>query len=187
MTLLLQGCLSPVKTPTISNYILNEVNTNTVQAKRTSKILLVSPPQAAPGYDSRDMVYIKKLYQLEKFAKNRWADEPTKMLQPLIIQSLQNTRHFHAVVSAPFSGLYDLRLDSKLLQLQQEFLSTQSLVRLKIYMQLVDATTLKVINSRNFVIVVPATEANPYAGVLATNCAVKKFLQQLDVFVVENT
>src|SRR5688572_10546198 len=47
--------------------------------------LLVSPPQAAAGFDSPHMMYLREGGRLEYFAYNEWIDTPGRMLAPLIV------------------------------------------------------------------------------------------------------
>src|SRR5579862_9975175 len=49
-----------------------------------SMTLMVSPPQAAAGFDSQRIMYVRHAGQLEYFAYNEWVDTPARMLAPLI-------------------------------------------------------------------------------------------------------
>ena len=179
------GCsvFQPVKVEPITTYALTG-NTNVIvnEKQRGSKNIVVSVTKASPGYATDQMVYVKKPYQLEYYTKNKWVQPPAKMLQPLIMKALQTSGNFHAVTMAPFFGMYDYRLDTELLKLQQEFTGNTSVERLEMSAQLVRASDQKIVATRNFVYVIPVREYTPYGGVIAANQAVNQWLIDLKRF-----
>lgn len=183
------GCslLKPVKDNSPAIYTFSVPMAEIPQAKLSSKTLLVSEPQSAPDYDSHKMIYLTEPYRLQAFAKNQWADTPAILLQPLIAERLQATGHFLAVAATPFSGVSDIKLDTALLRLQQDFTHNPSQVELILSARLMNATTRRVIAIKRFEVIVPATANTPYAGVVATNQAVDLLLNQLTEFVVTHT
>jgi cholesterol transport system auxiliary component len=182
--LLMAGC-SPVKLPNPSTYQL--APTMPVVApvnKPVAQTLLVSLPQNAAGYDTEKMAYVQHQYQLGYFTKNQWVDDPASMLQPLMVQTLQDSHHFAAVTGAPFSGATDWRLDTTVLSLQQDFLTKPSQIELTVDARLVQTATQRIVAGKRFIITVPAPSNTPYGGVQAANQATTIFLQQLTQFVV---
>jgi len=184
--LLLTGCslFSPVDNSQ-KTYVLATVNPNVLHAPKTNLTLLVTPPQTSQAYNSTQMAYALCPYTLAYFSKHSWADTPPEMLLPLIVQSLQNTCHYHAVVIPPFGGNYDLALNTQLILLQQEFMKCPSRAHVVLRAQLINNTTQKVIATRQFDVRVIAKSDNPYGGVVAANCAVAKVLQELTQFCLQ--
>ncbi len=184
MLMLLSGCtlFSPVKNAPQNTYIINKINPNTLHAEPTHLTLLVNAPQTTPAYNTTQMAYMTCPYQFSYFSKNSWIDTPAEMLLPLIVQSLQNTCHYHAVVIPPFSGQYDLVLNTQLIKLQQQFLTCPSRAHIVLRAQLVNANTERVISSCQFDVSAAAPEQNPYGGVIAANCATAQLLAQLTQF-----
>ncbi len=155
-------------------------------ANPTGKTLLVSMPKAAPGFDTPGQVYIRTAYQLEYYSKSQWVDTPARMLLPLLVHRLEVTGQFQAVLSATTSTIAsDLRLDTEIVRLQQEFLTYPSQVRLVLRAQLLDMEARKVIATRVFEIVENALSENAEGGLLATNQAVARVLKDLAAFIVE--
>lgn len=184
-TILLSGCLSPVKTNELSTYTLTHYSSNIVVNRASAHgTLLVTTPSAAPGYQSSDMIYVMIPYQLKAFADHSWVAPPSQLLLPLLTEKLRRTGRFKAVVSVPFTGLSTYQLNTRLLTLQQEFLQPQSQVRLVMSATLINAATGRVIGNRIFTAIVPAPGNNPYAGVLATNQAAHRVINQIAAFVV---
>lgn len=183
------GCsiFAPVQVIQPRTYLLNPTPCSQISSSPTNLTLLVITPQATRAYNTTQMLYIACPHELASFTKNAWADSPSQMLLPLIIQSLQNSCHFHAVVIPPFYENYDLVLRTQLIQLQQEFLCHPSRVRLVMRAQLVNFATQKVIACRQFCILVQTPCDTPYGGVLAANQAVAKFLNQLTEFCIVNS
>lgn len=185
MLLMLSGCsLQPVKTTAHNRYLLNKINKQAYATSPSGLSLLVSRPTANPGFRGAAIVYVNKPYQLQTFSKNTWVAPPAQMLLPLISQSLRNTDYFHAVVSQPFAGLTDRRLDTQLITLQQEFFGKQSMVRMVIQATLIDNRRNKIIASQTLSSTVPSDPSDPYYGVLAANKATANIMQQLAKFVV---
>lgn len=182
----LSGCLTPIKNNAPTHYIFNSIPQTVVTKKTQPLTLLVRTPQANTTYNSTQMAYVSEKYQLAYFAKNRWAAPPTQMLLPLIIQTLQNTHAYQAIVTSYTNVKTNLILDTQLLQLQQEFTQTSSQVRLVMRAQLINLEKNRVVATQEFLILEPATANNPQAGVAATNRAVNKFLQELAIFCVKN-
>lgn len=182
---LLSAC-SPVKIPNPNQYQLAPaVPDKKLVSKSSNQSLLISLPQASPAFDTEKMAYVKQAYQVAFFTKNKWVAEPALMLQPLMMQALQNTGYFSVVTSAPFSGYTDLRLDTTLLSLQQNFLTNPSQLEMIIDVRLVRTATQHVIAGQRFTMVVSAPTNTPYGGVQAANEATAMFLQQLDTFMMQ--
>jgi cholesterol transport system auxiliary component len=186
--LLLASCsvFSPIKNLHSTTYELNAVPT-VAKRKSHSRTLLVLPVEAESIYNTTEMVYTLRPYEISYFAKNHWAETPAQMLQPLIVQTLQNTHFFHAVSSNSTLGHYDYILSTQLLKLQQEFTVQPSVVRLTLRAQLVDAGSGRIISTKQFSVVEPAAQNNPYGGVIAANKAVAKVLTRLTKFCLKRS
>lgn len=188
MAVVLNACspFSPIKSPNINHYRLQQAAKERLSKQASNKTLLVSRPEASAPYQSTQMVYAKKPYQLQAFANNEWIATPSEMLQPLLVQSLRNSHYFHAVVAAPSAIAAELRLDTQILQLQQDFSKKPSRIELVVQANLIDKEN-KVVASRRFKEIVTARRNNPQAGVFAANQATEKLLRKLAKFVVSNS
>jgi cholesterol transport system auxiliary component len=144
--------------------------------------LLVSPVFAAPGYDTADIAYIRHPYEIEYFAYHRWVDTPAHMLGPLLVRAAGQGGLFRSVTEAGSAAHADLRLDSRLLYLQQVWLAQASELQLALSVSLVDAATARVVGSRIISVNEPVAERTPYAGVEAANRAVARLLSELQGF-----
>ena len=183
----MSGC-GPINTPEQSTYALASFKPLALRKRisKTKYTLLVTTPVASPAFRSSKMLYEMIPYKLRAYSENRWAAPPAQMLLPLIATRLRSKAYFYAVVTPPFTGSANYRLDTHLLMLQQEFIQPTSLVRLALDASLVDSKTNKVIASREFMFTVPAPSNNPYGGVLAANKAAAQLTQRLARFVISS-
>lgn len=179
--------LKPVSTTQIDRYSLSQIPKQLPKRPVSRKTLLVSMPIASPGYDTARIIYMEKPFELKRFARNQWVAPPAKMLQPMLVQTLLNTRRFHAVVSTPYSGITQLRLDTQLLKLEHLFIHSPSRVRMVVQVQLIDNIRNQVVADARFQSSIVAKRATPYAGVLAANEASSVLLSKVARFVLQNT
>jgi cholesterol transport system auxiliary component len=142
----------------------------------------VSTPRAAPGHDTAAMVYVQRPHALEHFAKHRWADTPARLLQPLLVRTIEDAGVFRAVVASGSGVQVDLRLDSEVVHLRQNFVAQPSRSELTLRVQLVDATTRRVLATRTVEQAQAATSNDAAGGVAAVNLALARALAQIAVF-----
>lgn len=176
------GCLSPrTESSEMHTYQLSLDGWSSESRHDDSDgpVLLVSPPQAEPGFETQRMVYVKRPYELEYYAVNQWAETPVRMFTPLLVRVLNQSGAWRAVIPLPSSVQGDYRLDSYGFVLQQEFLQQPSRVRMMLRTQLVDLKESTILSTRTFEVVENATSENPYGGVQAANRAVAVLLDQI--------
>ena len=151
------------------------------------QILQVSLPLAEPGFETPRMVYVKRLYELEHYALNQWADQPARMFASLMVQALGRTGSWRAVVPVPGPIRGDFRLDSYGFSLQQEFMQDPSLVRVTLRAQLIEMKESRLVGTRAFEAVEKAQSDDAYGGVLAANRAIATLLDDLASWLRECT
>jgi cholesterol transport system auxiliary component len=154
-------------------------------APAAAPTLIIEPPHAAAGFDSPRIIYVRETHKLEYFAHSEWIDPPARMLAPLLVAAVENTRAFRAVVLTPSAAAGDLRLDTEIIRLQHEFQTQPSRVRFTLRAYLVDDKTRRVLAWREFDAAVPAASEDPYGGVVAANRAVQTVLENLSAFCAE--
>lgn len=154
-------------------------------APRGAGVIEVAPPRATAGFDTPQMAYVARRYELDYFATHRWVDTPPRMLAPLIVHALERTRAFAAVVT-PSSGVTgDVRLDTELVRLQQDFVTRPSRAELALRAQLTDVRTRRVVATQVFEDAEPAATDDPAGGVAAANAALQRVLGRLVAFCIE--
>jgi cholesterol transport system auxiliary component len=147
-------------------------------------VLLVETPQAVSGYDSTRMVYSRLALTQEAFANSTWVDTPARMLAPMLVERLRQSRQFRAVLLAPSAAKATLRLDTTILHLQQDFLQIPSRVRFIVQVTLLDNVTRAVLASHTIEVVRDAASDDAAGGALAAHAAVQEGLQQVAAFLI---
>lgn len=178
--------LRPAATPPPAFYALDSARTTaSVTAPATAPTLIISAPRAASGFDSQRIIYMRLAHKLDYFSHSEWIDPPARMLGPLLLAALENTGTFRAVVLMPGAAIGHLRLDTEIIRLQHEFLSSPSRVHFTLRATLVDDKSRRVLAWREFDGYETAASEDPYGGVVAANVAVQAVLEQLSAFCAE--
>jgi cholesterol transport system auxiliary component len=187
--LVLTGCssLRPPEVESVRTYLLEAQFERTEQIKLIPLVLTVSPPRATPGYNTERMAFVRQPHLLEYFAKNRWAEAPAKMLGPLLVRALEQRTGFKSVTSADGMVKGDVRLDSEITLLQQEFTTSPSRLHLKMRVQLVEQESYRVLATQVFDAVEAAPADDPYGGVIAANRMLPRLLGQIADFAAMNS
>lgn len=188
---LLGGCSALPPPPPPDNIYLLEAATAPALVRPASPakrelVLAVSMPQARAGFDSARMIWVRQAHGLEVYSRNRWADTPARMLAPLLVQTLERSGAFRAVVQSPSGTSAMLRLDTEIIRLQQDFSVQPSKVRLTLGAQLIDIGTRRVIATAEFDETENCTSEDAYGGVIAANRALERLLARLADFCAGN-
>ena len=188
LALALAGCstLRPIEAESVRAYLLEAQIDPTQQVKRIPLVLTVSSPRAVPGYDTPRMAFIRQPHRLEYCAKNRWAEAPAKMLGPLLVRALELQTGFKAVASTDGMVKGDVRLDTEITLLQQEFTASPSRLHMKLRVQLVEQASYRVLATQVFDAVESAPTDDPYGGVIAANRMLPRLLGQIADFAIMN-
>jgi cholesterol transport system auxiliary component len=183
------GILRPSTTPLPTLYTLDDkasvIHPPPSAGAPTAPTLIISPPQAAAGFDSPRILYLREAQNIEYFAYSEWVDSPPRMLAPLLVASLEHSSAFRAVMLTPSAAVGDLRLDTEIVRLQQEFHTQPSRTRFTLRAYLVDNMTRQVLASREFDQSVVAESEDARGGVAAARRAVQATLEQLANFCSE--
>lgn len=182
---LLIGC-SPVKLPVTKEFQLSSYSAKQFASSPRQITLLITTPEAVAAYQTDQMLYIQKPFQIEAFSKNSWISPPADMLYPLLVQSLQRTGYFYAVASSPYNEKADYRLDTQLLTLDQSFIKKPSVIEFAAKLVLTRTDDNKIIASRIFSQQIPCPTDTPYGGVVAANRASHQFTATAADFVISH-
>jgi len=188
--LLLPGCsVLPQPAPeAIDTYVLEYATrpAETAPAGSDLPVLIVTTPRAHGGYDTTGIAYMQQTYDLRYYARSHWADTPARMLAPLIADAVQATGQFQALYATPGSVSADLRLDTELIRLQQDFRRQPGEVRITLQAWLIDLKSNGVIATRQLDSVVATQTDDAYGGVIAANQAAGQLLDELARFCAGN-
>jgi cholesterol transport system auxiliary component len=151
----------------------------------TSQTLLVSRPEEAAGFGTRRMAYMGEDYRLDYFADHEWVDSPAAMLGPLLVRALRASEALGAVTEDARGIRSDLRLDTVVEALYQDFRRKPSVARVELRVRLVAPEAGRILTSSVFVEIEPAPSDDPYGGVVAINRALTRLLPQIADFAAQ--
>ena len=186
LLVLIGGCspLQPVSVETPSLHMLEAKPIARVAADKRDLVLEVSAPRASPGFDTPQMAYVKRAYEVDYYVNSRWADAPARMLGPLLVRAMEQSGGFRAIVQPANAVPADLRLNTELIRLQQDFSTQPSHVELALRAQLIDVHARRILATRVFEATATAPADNAYGGVTAANAALQRIMEQLASFCV---
>lgn len=187
--LLLGACtgLSQPQVPSQNIYVLEAQPAIKPVPARRNLVLALTPPRSRPGFDTAQIAYVQQPYELSYFVTARWAAAPARMLEPLLLQALEQTGGFRAVVQAAGAVPADVILDIELIRLQHNFDTRPSRVQLALRAQLIDVRGKRVLAARLFDESEKAGSDDVYGGVSAANRLVQRVLEQLSGFAVSES
>ncbi len=110
--------------------MLTKIPVDFPEGKTHPAILLVFAPETSTVYDTTQMAYAARPYQIAYFSRTEWGERPPQMIHPLLVQTLQKAGYFSAVVTPPFMGHYTHALRTEILALQQDFTAEPATLRL---------------------------------------------------------
>ena len=154
-----------------------------VEDARPCLSLRVSAPDSSPGFGTTRMAYMSKPLRLDYFAYHEWVDSPARMTAAMMESGLEASHLLGVVVTGSSDVRTDLRLDSEIKALQQDFDPAGSTLLLAIKVGLVDVSSRSLLNSATFTYREPVDSPDPEAGVAAANRAASHFLTDLKGFV----
>jgi cholesterol transport system auxiliary component len=182
----LHGCtVLPPPAPEPTLHLIDALPATSPSGERRNAVLEVAPVRAAPGFDTAAMAYVGKPHVLDHFALNRWADTPARMLTPLLVRTLERDGAFQAVVPGPSGVAADLRLDTELVRLAQDFLQKPSRVDIVLRVQVVAVRERRVLATRYVEASADAPSDDPAGGVAAANVAAARALETIAAFARE--
>jgi len=184
LLLMITACsLGPTETTAPRSYFLKpEISWKNPQgsgARIGASVLLINQPKAQAGFDTPRMAYLLRPYEINYYAFNQWADTPARLLHQVLVENLDQTGLWSAVLQAPGALPAQFRLDCDNLILEQQFFANPSRIRLALRAQLIETKKQSILAIRYFELLEPAPSEDAYGGVLAANQATAKLLAQM--------
>lgn len=184
--LLLAGCTG-LSTPQGSSpniYVLDALPAVPKSTVKHDLVLAVNMPQARPGFETAQIAYLQQPHELNYFVNSRWTNTPARMLQPLLLEALEQSTGFRAVVRTASAIPADIRLDIEVIRLQHDFTTHPSRVQITLQAQLIDVRGKRVLAAQQFDATENADREDAYGGVSAANRLVQRVLGQVTEFCV---
>lgn len=186
-SLLLTGCsvFAPIQLTPVATYTLrndHDIQTMPKTAERHDT-LFVMQPSATPAYRSDRLLNLTKSQELQSLPHSAWVAPPAQLLLALLSERLQNSGYFRAVVTPPFIGLSDFRLETTVLAFDRRHIDNTLAAEIGLQILLVNSKTNRVLASQRFVASEPVANLGSSAFVNAMNNAVNRVLTEVVTFV----
>lgn len=166
--------------------VLSKMSADTPTREPSRLTLLVYPAETKPPYDTTQMAYSVRPYEVAYFRDHQWGATPSQMLQPLLVRTLETTHHFRAILTPPYTGPYDYSLETEVVALVQDFTPERAVLQLVLRLRLADGATGELLANREISLREPMQQRTPYAGVVAANDATATALREIAQFVLDN-
>jgi cholesterol transport system auxiliary component len=163
--------------------ILAKIPPDLPEGKTHLGTLLILAPETSAVYDTTRMAYQMRPYEIAYFSRTEWGERPSQMIQPLLVQTLQKTHCFTAVVTPPFTGHFTHTLRTEILALLQDFTAEPAALQLTLRVQLIAEAGNEVLGTKEISVREPMREKTPRAGAVAANDAMANALKELAEFV----
>jgi cholesterol transport system auxiliary component len=174
------GVVSCTKAPAYKIYTLDAPKINSVFTKRYRyKNIKVAYPQSIKEEISERMNFSYSNSDRGVYQNSEWSNSLGKLLQGTLIEVLESTHYFKAVLSDDSIAKENLRLESNIYSFEHRVRGRESYAIISIQFMLINADTGNLIKSRRFSYreATKSTDAKGYAK--ATNVALAKLSRDL--------
>lgn len=175
--LALGGCVSLPKAEPVELFTI-DVRLEGAPTSGPGPALLVSAPRAGPGLDGPRMAYLARPNQLQYFARSQWVEPPARLVGGALARALERTGRFVTVTEVALGSRPDLRLESEVVRLQQEFTGRPSQVRVTLRLELTDVAARRILGVQELEALEPAPTDDAAGGAAAANAAVRRLVAE---------
>ncbi len=145
------GIITPGPAPNLYN--LTPKSLFPEDLPRVDSQIVVAEPLAAGGLDSNRIALRPTPTELKYYARARWTERAPKMIQTLLVESLENTGRIVAVGRQAIGLRSDYDLKTELREFQAEYFNgaeTAPLIRVRINAKVIAQPRQMIIASRSF-------------------------------------
>lgn len=182
------GCSGFIPTgPAPNLYNLTPKDTFSNDLPVVEQQVVVEEPLAAGGLDSNRIALRPSATELKYFANSRWTERAPKMVQTLLVESLENSGKIVSVGRQAIGLRSDFNLKTELREFQAEYFDSSSEnpnVRVRINVKVVAQPQQKIIASRSFEDVQTSEGTSMQAIVTAFDRALGKVQKRMVEWVV---
>lgn len=162
------GCSFKQTTLEINHYAI-DFKAKKTSFENTSKSIYVEAPDMNKSFNTNSILYTLKPHLFEEYAKNRWINLPSNMIHSYLLETVESSGIYNAVLSKRSSIEFDYILKTNVINLYHSVERDSSYAILKIRFDLVSNNELLQTYSYNKKTLCNTTDA--YGFVLAINKA----------------
>ncbi len=179
LILFLGGCAMKEAPPlNLYTFDTGKVTPSTYSGYR-NRVIKVSYPQTLQEPISDKMAFSYGGGDRGYYQNAQWANNLGKLLQGDIIQTLQQSRLFKAVIPYASTAQEDLRLESTIYDISHHIRGEESYAVVSIGLSLIDTQTGRLVRTKRFSYREPTPTIDAKGYVAATNRALERFNQDM--------
>lgn len=174
------GLLGCTQAPVLKVYSLDVPKVQKVrQSSYKQKVIKVSFPQSLREQMSQKMNFSYSHNDYGTYMNSEWSNHMSKLLQGTVIDVLDNSKLFKAVLPDTTTLKVNYRLESNIFTFEHQVRGKASYAIISIQFTMIDADTGKLAKSKRFTYKesTPSIDAEGYAN--ATNVAINRLSQDL--------
>ena len=180
LTVLLLGLLGCTKEPALKVYSLDVASVDAVQSSQyRNKSIKVVYPQGLKDKISQKMHFSYSSIDRGTYQNSEWSNTMTKLLQGTLIEVLDESKLFKAVLSDTSTAREDYRLESNIFAFEHKVRGEASHAIVSIQFNLISVETGRMARSKRFTYLEPTSTTDAKGYVVATNRALSKLGQDL--------
>lgn len=176
------GCISITKElPAFKTYSLN-IDKNNFLINKKNYSISIKEPKALSSINTKHITYLKG-NRYESYALSRWSDNPTKMIQKVIVSNLSESNNYKYVVSSKINIQSDYKVVSELDSFRQVFKDNGSFVEFKLraYIKAKDGK----VYHKNFKYVKQCDQHNAQGAVKSLDHIINIFVNDLNIWILD--
>ena len=182
VTAFFSGCISVTKElPPFSTYTLLVNERDVKHIKNIKKSIAIAEPKSINSVNNILITYANEKSRSESYALSRWSDKPTKILHQIMINYLNETKNYNYVHGNRLNLPSDIKLLSELDSFTQYLEADSAFIKFSIRVFVVENKKLE---TKSFSYTQQCDNQSAKSSVKALNLAVNKFLQELDIWIV---
>lgn len=185
----LSACSGIIATgPPPNLYNLTPKSTFAIELPEVEAQIVVAEPLAAGGLDSNRIALRPTSTELKYYARARWTERAPKMIQTLLIESLENTDRIVSVGRQAIGLRSDYDLKTELREFQAEYFGDvggNPNIRVRLNAKIIAQPRQTIIASRSFESYLPATGSDIGSIVVGFDEALGKVLKETVAWTLE--
>lgn len=172
--LLVSGCA--LKQTEVETYTIDLDTMSQKQAKQFQRdTLKVMPLTSYAIRLSKKIHYSAANYQIGTYQESEWITGLDKLLETVLVKSLQANGTFKTVVPYTSSATFDYRLEGEVIKFLHQIRDTRSTAEVEIHLSLIRHRDGKIVKSKHFTYTIPTETIDAAGYVKAVNHAMVQF------------
>lgn len=185
--ILLTGCTSTKLPPLKTFNIETSKDCCKTSLKKQNLTIKIIEPKTSKYLNTTSIYYSDSQYSLQTYKLSKWSGYPTKMILNVITSNFDNLNLYENIITSNIYAKPDYTIQSELLDFKQVINDSQAFVNLKLKFYIIKNNQNKKIISKTFTYKTKCNTVNAYGAIEALNHSVNLLINDLSLWVYNNT